>query len=271
MPELPEVETTLRGIAPHIVDKRFVGVTVRQPRLRWPVPEELGSVLPGLTLQAVSRRGKYLLLATEQGTLLIHLGMSGNLRITGSDQTLGKHDHVDFVFDGDTVLRFNDQRRFGAVLWTSEPVERHPLLSRLGPEPLSDDFNAELLLCSSRNRTVAVKTLIMDSHVVVGVGNIYANEALFLAGLHPQRSAGSIDAAGYRRLADAIKQVLRQAIAQGGTTLRDFVNAEGKPGYFQQVLSVYGRAGQACQLCSQPIRQMKIAQRASYYCENCQR
>ena len=270
MPELPEVETTRRGIAPHIQAKKFKTVIVRQPQLRWPVPDNLATILPGLTLNDVGRRGKYLLLATDAGTLLIHLGMSGNLRVTTADQAPRKHDHIDFLFDDGTLLRLNDQRRFGAVLWTSEPVERHPLLTTLGPEPLSDSFNGNHLFQCSQNRSVAVKNLIMDSHIVVGVGNIYASESLFLAGLHPNRPAGEISLPEYQGLADAIKTVLRQAIEQGGTTLRDFVNAQGKPGYFQQSLSVYGRVGQTCLRCEEPIQQLKIGQRASYFCGNCQ-
>lgn len=270
MPELPEVETTRRGIAPYIQQKKFQSVVIRQSQLRWSVPDSLPTDLPGLTVHSVTRRGKYLLLNTDAGTLLIHLGMSGNLRITTADQALRKHDHIDFIFDDGTILRLNDQRRFGAVLWTVEPIEAHPLLATLGPEPLSDNFNGEHLFSRSRKRIVPVKNLIMDSHIVVGVGNIYASESLFLAGLHPKRPAGEIELADYQRLAEAIKSVLQQAIAQGGTTLRDFTNAQGKPGYFQQALSVYGRDGQACLRCAEPIRQIKIGQRASYFCDSCQ-
>lgn len=271
MPELPEVETTRGGIAPHIQGKAFRGAIVRQPQLRWPVPDNLAAILTGLTLNEVHRRGKYLLLTTDAGALLIHLGMSGNLRVTTADQPPRKHDHIDLLFDDGTVLRFNDQRRFGAVLWTTGPAEEHPLLAALGPEPLSEGFDGKYLFEHSRNRTVPVKSLIMDSHVVVGVGNIYANESLFLAGLHPKRPAGEIGLPEYQGLAEAIKTVLSRAIAQGGTTLRDFVNAQGKPGYFQQSLSVYGRGGQTCLRCEEPIQQLKIGQRASYFCGNCQR
>lgn len=271
MPELPEVETTRRGITPHIQGKKFQQVVVRQRQLRWPVPDNLASTLIDLRLRDVGRRGKYLLLVTDNGTLLIHLGMSGNLRITTSEQALRKHDHIDFIFDDATVLRFNDQRRFGAVLWTSEPIENHPLLASLGPEPLSDGFDGQHLFNKSRKRVIPVKNLIMDSHIVVGVGNIYANEALFLARLHPKRPAGEIELSDYQRLVEAIKTVLKQAIEQGGTTLRDFINAQGKPGYFQQSLSVYGREGQACLHCAEPIKQLKIGQRASYFCASCQR
>jgi formamidopyrimidine-DNA glycosylase len=270
MPELPEVETARRGITPHIQDKIFRAVIIRQAQLRWPVPMALTSILPGLVLSSVERRGKYLLLSTAEGTLLLHLGMSGNLRITDSQQALRKHDHVDFIFEDDTILRLNDPRKFGAVLWTDDPVEQHPLLTALGPEPLSPAFDADYLLTRVTKRRVPIKSLIMDSHVVVGVGNIYASEALFMAGLLPTRPAGEIDFQDCQRLVTAVQDVLQRAIDQGGTTLRDFTNAEGKPGYFQQQLSVYGRAEQPCLICSQPIRHLKIAQRASYYCDSCQ-
>lgn len=271
MPELPEVETSRRGIAPHILGKRFETVVIRQQRLRWPVPDTLRTVLPGLVLDSVERRGKYLLLATGEGTLILHLGMSGNLRIVDSGLEIRKHDHVDFIFAGDTVLRFNDPRKFGAVLWTTGPVEQHPLLANLGPEPLSAAFDAKYLLNRTRNRHLPIKSLIMDSRIVVGVGNIYASESLFMAGLQPQRPAGDIDAEDCRRLAEAIKSVLQRAIDQGGTTLRDFTNAQGKPGYFQQALLVYGRGGEPCLTCAEPIQQLKISQRSSYYCRSCQR
>lgn len=270
MPELPEVEITRTGISPYIQGKRFQSLIVRQARLRWPVPDGLTSTLPGLTLHQVDRRGKYLLLTTEAGTLLLHLGMSGNLRIVQANQDVRKHDHIDFIFDDGTVLRFNDQRRFGAVLWTTTP-NQHPLLADLGPEPLSTAFDADYLFKHSRNRSTPIKNMIMDSHVVVGVGNIYANESLFLAGLRPDRAAGDLDFSDYQRLVDAIKTVLQTAIEQGGTTLRDFLNAQGRPGYFQQSLSVYGRNGQACLRCAEPIQQSKISQRSSFYCGNCQR
>lgn len=270
MPELPEVETARRGIAPHIQDKVFRQVIIRQAQLRWPVPSALTSLLPGQRLTSVERRAKYLLLATAKGTVLLHLGMSGNVRITDPQQALRKHDHIDFVFEDDTVLRLNDPRKFGAVLWADDPVEQHPLLVTLGPEPLTVAFDAHYLLRCAAKRRIPIKSLIMDSHVVVGVGNIYASEALFMAGLLPTRPAGEIGLQDCQRLVAAIQDVLQRAIDQGGTTLRDFTNAEGKPGYFQQQLAVYGRADQPCMICLQPIRQLKIAQRASYYCEGCQ-
>lgn len=270
MPELPEVETSRAGIAPHIETKIFKAVVIRQAQLRWPVSDSLISILPGLRLECVKRRGKYLLLATSEGTLILHLGMSGNLRITTPRQNPGKHDHVDFIFTDGTVLRLNDQRKFGAVLWEAGPVEQHPLLASLGPEPLSDAFNGDYLQAKAANRSMAVKSFLMDSKIVVGVGNIYASESLFMARIKPLRPTRSISQQEFRQLADAVKTVLQQAIEQGGTTLRDFTNAQGKPGYFQQSLNVYGRAKQPCRNCAEPIEQIKIGQRASYFCSRCQ-
>ena len=216
MPELPEVETTRCGIAPYIEGKTVEQVIIRQPRLRWPVTDGLGEQLAGLRIQSVTRRGKYLLIAADAGTLLLHLGMSGSLRIVPVGQMPGKHDHIDFIFNDRTHLRFNDPRRFGAVLWTTEPVFEHPLLKDLGPEPLSPEFNGDVLFALSRKRTTPVKSLIMDSHNVVGVGNIYANEALFMAGILPSRQAGRIALPRYEKLAECIRIVLEQAIQQGG-------------------------------------------------------
>ncbi len=270
MPELPEVETTCRGISPHIVGQTIKQVIIRQPQLRWPVPKTLNTVLSGLEIRSVSRRAKYLLLSTDAGTLLIHLGMSGSLRIMSAGLAPGKHDHIDFIFNNDTLLRFNDTRRFGAVLWTDAPAELHPLLKDLGPEPLLDDFNGELLYQRANNRKAPVKSFIMDSHVVVGIGNIYANEALFMAGILPSRPAGSISLAHYEKLADCIRIILRHAILQGGTTLRDFVNEAGKPGYFQQQLRVYGRANLPCIDCQQPLIEIRMANRSTVFCKTCQ-
>lgn len=271
MPELPEVETTCRGIAPHIEGQSIKQVIVRQPKLRWPVPETLNQTLTGLSIQSVSRRAKYLLFSTASGTVLLHLGMSGNLRIMPTGQAAGKHDHIDFVFHNGTVLRFNDPRRFGAVLWTTEPPSEHQLLKDLGPEPLLPDFSGELLYSLSKNRKIAVKSFIMDSHIVVGVGNIYANEALFMAGIQPTRQAGKVSLARYQKLAECIRVVLQQAIQQGGTTLRDFVNEAGKPGYFQQQLRVYGRSGLPCVSCNQPLTEIRVANRSTVFCGKCQR
>lgn len=272
MPELPEVETTCLGISPHITGKTVANVIVRQSQLRWPVPKNLQELLSGHIIHNVSRRAKYILLKTNTAeTVIIHLGMSGSLRITNKQQNPGKHDHVDFVFTDGTILRFNDTRKFGAILSTSDPIQRHKLISQLGPEPLSDQFTGAHLHTLSKNRKSTVKSFIMDGHNVVGVGNIYASESLFMAGIHPARQAGRISLKRYQKLAECIKTVLQLAIEQGGTTLRDFVNEQGKPGYFQQSLSVYGRANEACKQCNSPIKQIKIAQRASYFCPVCQK
>jgi formamidopyrimidine-DNA glycosylase len=271
MPELPEVETICRGIAPYVIGQTIKQVLVRQPRLRWMVSDTLAEDLTGLTIVSVTRRAKYLLLATDQGTLLIHLGMSGRLRIMTSEQEVGKHDHVDIVFSNDTVLRYNDPRRFGAVLWTREAASEHKLLKELGVEPLDDACNGELLFQLSRKRKVPIKSFIMDSHIVVGVGNIYANEALFMAGLLPTRHAGTIALDDYQRLVDCIRVVLRHAIEQGGTTLKDFVNESGQAGYFQQQLRVYGRAGLPCVSCEQPLQEIRLANRSTVFCCACQK
>ena len=270
MPELPEVETTRRGIEPHILGKKVSRIIIRQPRLRWPVSENLEQNLTGQIILNVSRRAKYLLLKTEAGTVILHLGMSGSLRIVPVDLPAGKHDHIDVFFADNTVLRFTDPRRFGAFLWTSDKVEEYPLLRNLGPEPLSDDFGGDRLYELSRNRSAAVKSFIMDSQIVVGVGNIYASESLFLAGIKPTRKAGQISLSRYQKLTESIQQILNQAIQQGGTTLRDFVNESGKPGYFKQSLAVYDRTGKPCLSCQTPIKQVKIGQRSSYYCPSCQ-
>jgi len=270
MPELPEVETTCRGIAPHIIGQTIQQVIVRNPQLRWPVPENLDQTLSGLIVRSVIRRAKYLLFSTTAGTLLVHLGMSGSLRIVSRDLPAGKHDHIDFIFGG-IVLRYNDPRRFGAVLWTNAPAETHQLLKDLGPEPLLSDFSGDLLYRLSRTRKVPVKSFIMDSHIVVGVGNIYANEALFMAGISPARQAGKVSLARYQQLAECIRVVLQHSIDQGGTTLRDFVNEAGKPGYFKQQLRVYGRAGKPCINCQQPLTEIRLANRSTVYCSACQR
>jgi formamidopyrimidine-DNA glycosylase len=271
MPELPEVETTRRGIAPAIQGRLIRQMLVRQPRLRWPIPEFLPELLKGQHIRSVERRAKYLLLGTEQGTLIVHLGMSGSLRILPEGQPYGKHDHVDLIFADRTLLRFNDPRRFGAVLWTAEPVTAHPLLKDLGPEPLTAEFDGSRLYEMAQNRKTPVKSFIMDSRVVVGVGNIYANEALFSAGILPTRHAGKISLGRYRRLAECIRLVLGDAIRQGGTTLRDFVNEAGKPGYFQQQLKVYGRGGQPCSVCGEPLSETRVSGRSTVFCKQCQR
>lgn len=271
MPELPEVETTCRGIRPHIVNKVIGAVEIRQKQLRWPVPERLPERLIGQRFTRIERRAKYLLLECDLGVVIMHLGMSGSLRIVPYGTPAGKHDHIDILFADRTVLRFNDPRRFGAMLWTENPAFEHPLLAKLGPEPLSPTFDGEHLHRLAQGRKTPVKSFIMDGHIVVGVGNIYASESLFIAGIHPNRQAGRISLTRYQKLAEAIKTVLTKAIEQGGTTLRDFVNEQGKPGYFQQSLFTYGRANQPCMICAAPIKQIRIGQRASYYCASCQR
>lgn len=270
MPELPEVETTRKGISPYIIGNTISSVVVRQNQLRWPVPANLTDTVSGLQIDSVTRRGKYCLLNTHSGTIVLHLGMSGNLRITNTAEKAGKHDHIDILFKNNLVLRFNDQRRFGAVLWAEGDVAIHPLLKNLGPEPLTLDFNGEYLFFRSTGKKMPIKTFIMDGHNVVGVGNIYASESLFMAGILPTRAAGNISLNDYQKLALAIKAVLQRAIDQGGTTLRDFINAEGNPGYFSQSLAVYGRAKLPCYQCQSLIQQIKIGQRASYFCPVCQ-
>jgi formamidopyrimidine-DNA glycosylase len=270
VPELPEVETTVRGIAPYIEGQTVKQVIVRQPQLRWPVPENLREILPNLNIRSVSRRAKYLLFATDTGTIILHLGMSGSLRILPEDMSAGKHDHIDFILNNGTVLRYNDPRRFGAVLWTTSPAAEHDLLKDLGPEPLLPDFDGNHLYQHSRKRKMPVKSFIMNSHIVVGVGNIYANEALFMAGIHPSRHAGRISLPRYQKLVDCIKTVLQSAIQQGGTTLRNFVNEAGDPGYFKQQLRVYGRAGLPCIQCLHPLTEIRITNRSTVFCVNCQ-
>lgn len=270
MPELPEVETTVRGIAPHIEGQTINRIVVRQPQLRWPVPNNLDQLLTDTAIRSVSRRAKYLLFTTDSGTVILHLGMSGSLRILPADKPSEKHDHIDFIFNNKTLLRYNDPRRFGAVLWTSDKPAQHHLLKDLGPEPLLPDFDGNHLYHQSRKRLTPVKSFIMDSHVVVGVGNIYANEALFMAGIHPIRPTGKIPLARFRLLADCIKTVLERAIRQGGTTLRNFVNESGNPGYFKQQLNVYGRAGLPCKQCLTPLQEIRISNRTTVFCTHCQ-
>jgi formamidopyrimidine-DNA glycosylase len=270
MPELPEVETTRRGVAPYCEGQRVRGVLVREPRLRWPVPEQLPAFIVGQKIERVERRAKYLLFRTGAGSLLVHLGMSGSLRVVDATQSPGRHDHLDIQLQSGACLRYHDPRRFGCVLWLP-PGEQHALLSQLGPEPLSDQFDGDLLYARSRGRSGPVKSLIMDGKIVVGVGNIYANEVLFLAGIHPRRPAGRISRARYLVLADQIKRVLTSAIEQGGTTLRDFVGGDGKPGYFAQKLYVYGRGGKDCKRCGAPLREIRLGQRTTVFCVTCQR
>lgn len=270
MPELPEVETTRRGIAPHLEGRRVRDVVLRRPDLRWPIPGEVTQFLPGQVIESVDRRAKYLLLRTQLGTALLHLGMSGMLRVLPSDTPVNKHDHVDIVLERDRVLRFTDPRRFGALLW-QKPGETHQLLENLGPEPLTDAFDGDVLWHLSRGRSAPVKTFLMDNAIVVGVGNIYASEALFAAGIDPRRAAGKVSRERYAKLADEVKRILAYAITRGGTTLRDFLSPDGAPGYFFQELFAYGRASEPCKVCGTPIRVVTLGQRASFFCPNCQR
>lgn len=270
MPELPEVETTRRGVELHVLDRRIVRVEVRERRLRWPVPDALAEELPGRRFTSVGRRAKYLLFQCESGVLLVHLGMSGSLRLTPADEPPGKHAHVDIVFDSGKALRFTDPRKFGSLHWQPAGAGEHPLLHGLGPEPLGDEFSGGLLYRKSRGRKTAVKHLIMDSRTVAGVGNIYACEALFLAGIHPARACGRISARRYEKLAETIRSVLAEAIRSGGTSLRDFTGGDGRPGYFRQRLNVYGREGKECVRCSAGLRELRLGQRSTVFCPSCQ-
>jgi len=272
MPELPEVETTLRGIEPSLLHQEVRKIVVRNASLRWPVPDEVNRAA-GTTVSRCWRRAKYLLIEMEgaKGGLLIHLGMSGSLRICAVDDEPQKHDHVDIVLDNGQCIRFNDPRRFGVFTWWDQPADQNPLLRNLGPEPLSDKFSGNHLRSRSRGRKGAVKNFIMDGKIVVGVGNIYASEALFMAGIHPSRPAGRISAARYDALCCAIRDVLERAIRRGGTTLRDFHGSDGNPGYFAQELLVYGRESLPCFRCGTGIRKKVIGQRSSFFCPACQR
>ncbi|MDQ3205777.1 MAG: bifunctional DNA-formamidopyrimidine glycosylase/DNA-(apurinic or apyrimidinic site) lyase [Pseudomonadota bacterium] len=275
MPELPEVETTRAALAPHLEGRRIESLVLRRGDLRWPIPPEVARLLPGQRIERVRRRAKYLLLDTAAGSALLHLGMSGSLRVVPADTPLRTHDHVDLRLEraGDDpgrVLRFNDPRRFGCLLWQA-PGESHPLLQGLGPEPLSDDFDGDHLFRLSRGRRAPVKSFLMDQATVVGVGNIYAAESLFLAGISPTRQAGRVSRGRYALLAASVKAILAHAITRGGTTLRDFISPDGAPGYFEQELSAYGRGGQPCPVCQAPLKQRSIGQRASVWCGRCQR
>ncbi len=271
MPELPEVETTLRGIEPHLVGRALSQIDIRQPKLRWLITPELAPDMTGQVITHLSRRGKYIGVHTANGTLIVHLGMSGSLYFVPEETPPLFHDHVDFRFaDNQPWLRYTDPRRFGAILWTKDNWLDHELIKHLGPEPLSDDFNVELLYSRAKGRKVPIKTFIMDSKIVVGVGNIYANEALFKAGIKPSRMAGNISKARLAVLVECIKMVLDAAIKQGGTTLKDFVGGDGKPGYFKQELSVYGRAGKPCIACGKVLKEIRQAQRSTVYCTFCQ-
>lgn len=273
MPELPEVETTRAGIAVHIEGRRVVSLRVYNAKLRWPVPTDLPLLTEGVVLRRVERRAKYLLFNFDHGCLLVHLGMSGSLRVVDKTTPRLKHDHIELEMSGGVVLRYCDPRRFGAWLWHDTQqslLETNTLLAHLGPEPLSRQFGAKSLRNRIASRRQAIKQVIMDNTVVVGVGNIYANESLFLSGIHPTRPAASLTSDECQRLSAQIKRVLSKAIKQGGTTLRDFVGGDGKPGYFAQQLYVYGREGEPCKHCTHPLEGMKLGQRATVYCPICQ-
>ncbi|RKZ37678.1 MAG: DNA-formamidopyrimidine glycosylase [Gammaproteobacteria bacterium] len=271
MPELPEVETIRRGLGRQLPGRTVLRVRVHQPRLRWPVPRRLGREFPGQAIDSVERRGKYLLLRSHAGTVIVHLGMSGSLRLADPQAPRQLHDHVEWLLDDGRCLRLHDPRRFGAVLWTTGDPLTHRLLVHLGPEPLGRSFNAAYLYQRTRNRSASIKSLLMNSRLVVGVGNIYASEALFAAGIHPARAGGRVAHARCARLVIAVKQTLRRAIRAGGTTLKDFADSDGRPGYFRQQLQVYGRADEPCMCCGTPLSQRVIAQRSTFYCRRCQR
>lgn len=270
MPELPEVETILNGIKPFIAEQKIKNVIVRHRGLRWPVPTDLAKQLIGHTVLAVTRRAKYLLVTFKHGTLILHLGMSGKLCVLEEKIVPQKHDHVDIVF-ANVILRFTDPRRFGAILWTTDKIETHALLKNIGPEPLSSEFTGDVLWQRAQKKSAPIKSFIMDAHTVAGVGNIYATEALFMARIHPNKAANKVTREQYRLLAKAIKTILKKAIKKGGTTLKDFSQSNGKPGYFSIELEVYGRAGEPCVVCSTALKHIKLGQRSTVYCEQCQR
>jgi len=271
MPELPEVEVVCRGIEPYLVRQRITSVMIRNPCLRWPIPSNLNKILAGLKIRKVTRRGKYLLLDCGKGTLILHLGMSGSLLILATRTPPQKHDHFDLILDSGMILRLRDPRRFGAVLWATSDVMRHPLLVRLGPEPLTATFSGNLLYEKTRGRNASIKEILMNSRIVVGVGNIYASEALFHAGINPRIAAGRIGINRYDKLVCVVKKTLKLAINAGGSSLRNFVNSDSSPGYFQQQYWVYKRTGKPCRKCGVAIRQIKQGQRSSFYCPSCQK
>ncbi len=271
MPELPEVETTRRGISDALTGNTVVQVTVRDPRLRWPVPDTLHSLLEGQRIVSVDRRAKYLLIGFARGTLIVHLGMSGTLRLVTAARPVEKHDHIDLMLEDGRILRYRDPRRFGCMLWHEAATATHPLLARLGPEPLSDAFDASYLQDEIARRQAAIKLVIMDQHVVVGVGNIYASEALFRARILPERPAATLKKREIAALVDAIKGTLSDAIRAGGTTLRDYVDSSGNTGYFQLQTYTYDRAGEPCRVCARPIVEIRQGQRATFFCSNCQK
>ena len=270
MPELPEVETTKRGLEPRVVGKQVLSAQIHQKQLRWEIPSHLPTTIKGEFIKKISRRAKYILIKFSNGTLVMHLGMSGSVSVVPSDEVLKKHHHFELILDNTTSMRFHDPRRFGSILW-QQNNEQLSLFKNLGPEPLSSEFNENTLYLSSRDRKKNIKAFIMDSNIVVGVGNIYASESLFLAGISPKKVAGKTSKKRYQVLTQCIKQILSEAINKGGTTLNDFSNIDGKPGYFSQVLSVYGRNEMPCYRCDGTIKRIIQNQRASYYCPRCQK
>ncbi|MGL1957672.1 MAG: bifunctional DNA-formamidopyrimidine glycosylase/DNA-(apurinic or apyrimidinic site) lyase [Colwellia sp.] len=270
MPELPEVEVCRRGIEPHVLNQKVSDVVVRNAKMRWPITPTISDIC-GENIIYIHRRAKYLLLGTSKGILMLHLGMSGTIRVIDKETPVTKHDHFDLVLENGLALRLNDPRRFGSVLWVTEDINEHPLIKKLGPEPLSPDFTEDCLYQKSRNKTAPIKTFLMNNHVVVGVGNIYANESLFKAGIDPRKPAGKVSKKHYLELTQHIKQTLAHAIAQGGTTLKDFTQADGKPGYFAQELLAYGRGGQPCFICKEKLKEIKQAGRATVFCPQCQK
>lgn len=271
MPELPEVETSRRGIEPHLRNKTITGVTIRQHKLRWPIPKDLPTLATGQKVRQVCRRAKYIYLKLDNGCIIIHLGMSGSLRICTKNTIAEKHDHIDICVSNGKILRLRDPRKFGCVLWTADDIHQHKLIKSLGPEPLDEIFDASYLHNRAKKRTCSIKSFVMNSHMVVGVGNIYASESLFKAGINPKRKAGSVSLARFEKLVSAIKTTLLESIEQGGTTLKDFTAENGQPGYFAQKLLVYGRAGEACSICGNPVKQFTQQARSTFYCSKCQR
>lgn len=280
VPELPEVEVIRRGIAPHLEGRHIADVAIRNPNLRWPVSPNMAQTLRGLKINSVSRRAKYLLLNCGEGSVILHLGMSGSLRLlipsAATPSALAavapqKHDHIDLILDNGTIFRLRDPRRFGAMLWSCDDALHHKLLAQLGPEPLDAAFDGAVLHKKTRGRSASIKQVLMNSHIVAGVGNIYASEALFHAGINPLSPTDRIGLSRYKKLAEAIKHTLNLAIEAGGSSLRDFVGSDGKPGYFQQQYWVYGRTGQPCRKCGTPIIQIRQGQRSSFYCPRCQK
>ncbi len=271
MPELPEVETSRRGIEPHLLNKTITDVIIRQHQLRWPIPKNLPALATGQKIRQVCRRAKYIYLTLDNGYIIIHLGMSGSLRICNKKTTPEKHDHIDICISNGKILRLRDPRKFGCVLWTADDIKKHKLIKSLGPEPLGESFDAKYLHNRAKKRSCSIKSFIMNSKIVVGVGNIYASESLFKAGINPKRKAGSVSFVRFEKLVAAIKTTLLESIEQGGTTLKDFTSEDGQPGYFAQKLLVYGRAGEACTNCGKPVKQFTQQARSTFYCTHCQR